>query len=208
MRTLMLIAGGWLMLSFSLQAQAPTNGSVMLTNQTQMEGLVDINSFINSAIVTTADERQLTYHASMIDEIVTVDECDRMRTFRCYDYRSNSFFDRMEKKLFQVVSDGSVVLLRRVFEYDVFDANDEYTVEEWYYVEDGKVERIRNFRRQVLPLMADHADEMKEFRHRNKLRNLNNEISMYLMVSYYNRLHAVEEEESAPTVFGQLTSND
>ena len=198
----MLIASGWLFTSFALQAQAPNQGLVVLTNQTQVEGVVDINSFINSAIVTTVDERQLTYHASMIEEIITVDECDRERTFRSYDYRSNSFFDRMEKKLFQVVNDGPIVLLRRVFEYDIFDANDEYTVEEWYYITDGRVERIRSFRRQVLPLMAAYADEIKEFRHRNKLRNLNDEISMYLLVSYYNRLHTLDEN---PT-FGHLTS--
>ena len=205
MRTFILITGYWLMISVSLYAQAPHSGSVILTNQTQVEGKVDINSFINSAIVTTPDERQLTYHASMIDEIVTVDDCDQMRTFRWYDYRSNSFFDRMEKKLFQVVSDGSIVLLRRVFEYDIFDADDEYTVQEWYYVtEKNKVERIRNFRRQVLPLMNDYAEEMQAFRSRNniKLRRLNDEVSMFLMVSYYNRLHTLEED----TALSQLTS--
>lgn len=188
--------------TFTLYAQEPASGSVSLTNQSQVEGVVDVNAFINSAIVTTDDERQLTYHASMINEIVTVDDCDRMRTFRSYDYRSNSFFDRMEKKLFQVVSEGSIVLLRRVFEYDIFDADDEYTVEEWYYIADNKVEKIRNFRRQVLPLMADHADEMREFRGLNKLRNLNDDISMYLMVSYYNRLQELEE----PAALGHLTS--
>jgi len=188
---------------FQSLAQAPQPGSVLLTNQTRVEGIVDINSFINSAIVTTDDERQLTYHASMIEEITTTDECDRVRTFRTYDYRSGSFFDRMEKKIFQVINDGSLVLLRRVFEYDIFDANDEYTVEEWYYIEDDKVQRIRSFRRQVLPLMADYADEMKQFRSLNKLRNLNDDISMYLMVSYYNRLESLE---SQPAI-GHLTSN-
>lgn len=172
----------------SLQAQAPTSGSLLLTNHNQVDGIVDINSFINSAIVTTDDDRQLTYHASMIEEIVTVDECDQVRTFRCYDYRSNSFFDRMEKKLFQVMNNGPIVLLRRVFEYDIFDASDDYTVEEWYYIKKGKVERIRNFRRQVLPLMDDQAKAMNEFRERNKIRSLNNEVNMYLMVSFYNQL--------------------
>jgi hypothetical protein len=188
---------------FQSLAQAPQPGSVLLTNQTRVEGVVDINSFINSAIVTTDDDRQLTYHASMIEEITTTDECDRVRTYRSFDYRSNSFFDRMEKKIFQVVNDGSLVLLRRVFEYDIFDANDEYTVEEWYYIEDDKVQRIRSFRRQVLPLMAEYADEMKQFRSLNKLRNLNDDISMYLMVSYYNRLDSFEKQSA----FGHLTSN-
>ncbi|MGB3585940.1 MAG: hypothetical protein WBA23_05345 [Tunicatimonas sp.] len=194
MRKYTLLIGLLITITSLSYAQAPHPGSLKLTNQNWVDGIVDINSFINSAIVTTDDERQLTYHASMIQEITTVDECDRQRTFRTFDYRSNGFFDRMEKKVFQVVSDGSVTLLRRVFEYDIFDAEDEYTVEEWYYVEEGKVERIRNFRRQVLPLMADYAKEMKEFRRLNKLRNLNNDVSMYLMVSYYNRLRSLEEQ--------------
>ena len=194
MRMYTILIGILLFTTNLLQAQAPTEGSVRLTNQTEVSGMVDINSFINSAIVTTDDERQLTYHASMIEEIVTKDDCDRERNYRSFDYRSSSFFDRMEKKVFQVVSDGSITLLRRVFEYDIFDANDEYTIEEWYYIEDGKVERIRNFRRQVLPLMADYAEEMQKFRKLNKLRNLNDDISMYLMVSYYNRLQSLEEQ--------------
>ncbi|MEM8965005.1 MAG: hypothetical protein AAGE93_01200 [Bacteroidota bacterium] len=194
MRMYTILIGILLFTTNLLQAQAPTQGSVRLTNQTEVSGMVDINSFINSAIVTTDDERQLTYHASMIEEIVTKDDCDRERNYRSFDYRSSSFFDRMEKKVFQVVSNGSITLLRRVFEYDIFDANDEYTIEEWYYIEDGKVERIRNFRRQVLPLMTDYAEEMQSFRKLNKLRNLNDDLSMYLMVSYYNRLQSLEEQ--------------
>ncbi|WKN42731.1 hypothetical protein [Tunicatimonas pelagia] len=194
MRKYTLLIGFLFTITSFLHAQAPLPGNLKLNNQSQVDGVVDINSFINSAIVTTLDERQLTYHASMIEEITTIDECDRQRTFRSFDYRSNRFFDRMEKKLFQVVSDGSITLLRRVFEYDIFDADDEYAVEEWYYVENGKVERIRNFRRQVLPLMVDYEEKMQEFRKLNKLRNLNNDLSMYLMVSYYNRLRSLEEQ--------------
>lgn len=189
-----LLIGFFLITTGLLYAQAPQSGNVHLTNKNEINGIVDINSFINSAVVTTDDDRQLTYHASMIKEITTVDDCDRQRTFRTFDYRSNGFFDRMEKKLFQVVNDGSITLLRRVFEYDIFNSDDEYTVEEWYYLEDGKVERIRSFRRQVLPLMDDHAEEMKKFRKLNKLRNLNVDVNMYLMVSYYNRLRSLEEQ--------------
>ena len=175
-------------------AQAPQQGKVLLTNQTIIEGVVDVNSFINSAVVTTEDGRQLTYHASMIDQIVTMDECDRIRQYKTLDYRSNSFFDRMEKKLFQVVERGNITLLRRIFEYDVFDAEDEYEVEEWYYTTNGRVRRIRNFRRQVLPLMADHSREMKTFRQRNHLGNLNREANMFLMVAHYNTLSATDEQ--------------
>ena len=169
-------------------AQEPQKGEILLTNQTIIEGVVDVNSFINSAVVTTADGRQLTYHASMIDQIKTVDECDRVRQYQTFDYRSNSFFDRMEKKLFQVVEQGNITLLRRIFEYDVFDAEDEYEVEEWYYTTGDKVRRIKSFRRQVLPLMANYAHEMKTFKKRNRLGNLNREATMYLMVSHYNIL--------------------
>ena len=175
-------------LSLSLFAQAPQPGQVMLKNQVTIEGEIDINAFINSAVVTTQDGRQLTYHASMIDQISTVDECDRIRTYRCYDYRSNSFFDRLEKKLFHVVEDGNITLLRRIFEYDVFDADDEYTVEEWYYLDGSKVRRLRNFKRQIMPLMADHFDEMQVFKQQNHLRNLNKEINMFLMISHYNSI--------------------
>lgn len=176
-------------------AQVPQEGKVLLTNQTIIEGVVDVNSFINSAVVTTEDGRQLTYHASMIDQIVTIDECDRIRQYATFDYRSNSFFDRMEKKLFQVVEQGDITLLRRIFEYDVFDAEDEYEVEEWYYTTTGdKVRRIKSFRRQVLPLMTDHSGEMNTFKKRNHLGNLNREANMFLMVSHYNTLRAAEEQ--------------
>ena len=174
------------------RAQEAQPGEVLLTNQTIIAGVVDINSFINSAIVTTADNRQLTYHASMIDQIMVVDECDRVRRFQAFDYRSNSFFDRMEKKLFQVVEAGEITLLRRVFEYDVFDAEDEYEVEEWYYTTGDKVRRIKSFRRQVLPLMEAYAQEMKTFKKRNHLRRLNREAAMYLMVAHYNVLSAAK----------------
>ena len=176
----------------SLSAQAPQPGQLVLNSQATIEGEVDINAFINSAVVTTPDGRQLTYHASMIDEISTVDECDRVRTYRCYDYRSSSFFDRLEKKLFHVVEDGNITLLRRLFEYDVFDADDEYTVEEWYYLDGDKVRRLRNFKRQIMPLMVDHADEMQEFKQRNRLRNLNKDVNMFLMVSHYNTISRPE----------------
>ncbi len=176
----------------TLCAQTPAEGSVLLTNGKVITGIVDINSFINSAVVTTDDGRQLTYHASMIDAVSTKDECDNVLQYRTYDYRSNSFFDRMEKKLFQVVIQGDITLLKRVFEYDVFDASDEYEIEDWYYYAGNKVHRIKNFRRQVLPLMASHQDEMNIFRKRNKIKNLNKEASMYLMVSYYNRISNLE----------------
>ena len=179
-------------LAWTARAQEPQPGEVLLANQTVIAGVVDINSFINSAIVTTEDGRQLTYHASMIDRITVMDECDRVRRFQTYDYRSNSFFDRMEKKLFHVVEAGEITLLRRVFEYDVFDAEDEYEVEEWYYTTGGKVRRIKNFRRQVLPLMDAYAQEMKTFKKRNHLRHLNREVSMYLMISHYNVLSAAK----------------
>ena len=179
-------------LSLSLFAQAPQPGQVMLKNQATIEGEIDINAFINSAVVTTQDGRQLTYHASMIDKISTVDECDRIRTYRCYDYRSSSFFDRLEKKLFHVVEDGNITLLRRIFEYDVFDADDEYTVEEWYYLDGSKVRRLRNFKRQIMPLMADYADEMQTFKEQNHLRNLNKETNMFLMISHYNAISQTE----------------
>ncbi len=180
------------LLAWTARAQEPQPGEVLLANQTVIAGVVDINSFINSAIVTTPDGRQLTYHASMIDQITVVDECDRVRRFKTLDYRSGSFFDRMEKKLFQVVETGEITLLRRVFEYDVFDAEDEYEVEEWYYTTGEKVRRIKNFRRQVLPLMDAYAQEMKTFKKRNHLRHLNREVSMFLMVSHYNVLSAAE----------------
>ena len=172
-------------------AQEPQKGKILLTNQTVIEGVVDVNSFINSAVVTTEDGRQLTYHASMIDKIVTVDECDQVRQYQTFDYRSNSFFDRMEKKIFQLVEYGDITLLQRTFEYDVFDEEDEYRVEEWYYTTGEKVRRIKSFRRQILPLMADHAQEMKTFKKRNQLGNLNREANIYLMVSHYNTLSAV-----------------
>ncbi len=178
------------LLAWTAHAQEPQPGQVLLANQTVITGVVDINSFINSAIVTTDDGRQLTYHASMIDQITVVDECDRVRRFQTFDYRSNSFFDRMEKKLFHVVEAGEITLLRRVFEYDVFDAEDEYEVEEWYYTTGDKVRRIKSFRRQVLPLMDAYAQEMKTFKKRNHLRRLNREASMYLMVTHYNVLSA------------------
>ena len=174
-------------------AQDSQPGKILLTNQTVVEGVVDVNSFINSAVVTTEDGRQLTYHASMIEKIVTTDECDRVRQYQTFDYRSNSFFDRMEKKLFQLVEYGDITLLRRTFEYDVFDEEDEYEVEEWYYTTGEKVRRIRSFRRQLLPLMADHAHEMKSFKKRNQLGNLNREANMFLMVSHYNTLRAADE---------------
>ena len=178
------------LLHSGLYAQAPHEGKVRLNNQEVIKGVVDINSFINSAIVTTSDGRQLTYHASMIEAIETVDECDFSREYRCYDYRSNSFFDRMEKKLFQVVSDGEITLLRRMFEYDVFDASDEYTIEEFYFVDkDNKVKRLKSFKRQILPLMDSHKEEMEIFRKRNGLHNLNKEVNMYLMITYFNRLN-------------------
>ena len=177
--------------AISAWAQEPQPGRVLLTNQTVVEGVVDVNSFINSAIVTTEDGRQLTYHASMIDKIVTTDECDRMRRYQTFDYRSNSFFDRMEKKIFQLVEEGDITLLRRIFEYDVFDAEDEYEVEEWYYVTSRKIRRIKSFRRQLLPLMADHAQEMRTFKKRNQL-GLNRQEAMYLMVSHYNTLKAAD----------------
>ena len=177
--------------------QEPQRGKVLLTNQTIVEGVVDVNSFINSAVVTTQDGRQLTYHASMIDKIITVDECDRTREYQTFDYRSNSFFDRMEKKLFQLVEQGNITLLRRTFEYDVFDEEDEYEVEEWYYTTGEKVRRIKSFRRQILPLMASHSDEMKTFKKRNHIGNLNREANMYLMVTHYNVLSATDEYELA-----------
>lgn len=184
-----------LTLHTTLWAQAPRNGKVILNNREVISGEVDTNAFINSAVVTTEDGRQLTYHASMIHGIETVDECDFHRAYRCFDYRSNSFFDRLEKKIFQVIAEGEVTLLRRVFEYDVFDATDDYTVEEFYFVdENNKIKRIRNFKRQVMPLMEDFAEEMEVFRERNKMGNLNRELNMYLMVSYYNRISSLEED--------------
>jgi hypothetical protein len=178
-----------ILLHNGLFAQAPHEGVVKLNSQDVVSGVVDINSFINSAVVTMEDGRQLTYHASMIASIETVDECDFSREYRCYDYRSNSFFDRMEKKLFQVIADGEIVLLRRVFEYDVFDASDEYTIEEFYFLDkDNKVKRLRNFKRQILPIMEDYEAEVEVFRQRNGLNNLHKEINMYLIISYYNRL--------------------
>ncbi len=176
------------LLSYTVFAQAPARGEILLTSGRVVTGIVDINSFINSAMVTMPDGRQLTYHASMIREITTVDDCEFKQTFRTYDYRSNSFFDRMEKKIFYVVADGDITLLQRTFEYDVFDASDEYEVEEWYYVSNNKVRKIKSFRRQVLPLMEDQEAEMQLFKDRNNIRNLNKELNMYLMVSHYNQL--------------------
>lgn len=178
-----------LTLHTALYAQAPHDGYVTLKSKEVIHGKVDINSFSNSAVVTTEDGRQLTYHASMINSVETVDECEFRREYRCYDYRSNSFFDRLEKKIFQVVADGEITLLRRVFEYDVFDASDEYSVEEFYYLnEENKVKRVRNFRRQILPLMDTYSREMDTFRDRNQIVNMNRELNMYLLISYYNRL--------------------
>lgn len=184
-----------LTLHTTLIAQAPHSGKIILNNQEVISGTVDINAFINSAVVTTEDGRQLTYHASMIHSIETVDECDFRREYRCYDYRSNSFFDRLEKKVFQVIAAGEVTLLRRVFEYDVFDSTDDYAVEEFYFInESNKIQRVRNFKRQVMPMMENFAEEMEVFRKRNKMGNLNRELNMYLMVSYYNRISSLEED--------------
>lgn len=188
MKKLFYLTAFFILSQWSVYGQAPATGSILLTNGKVVEGMIDINSFINSAIVTLEDGRQLTYHASMIREISTIDECDNVLTYRSYDYRSSSFFDRLEKKLFQVLSDGNITLLRRTFEYDVFDASDEYEIEEWYYYNENKINRIKSFKRQVLPLMADYEADMEVFRKRNKIKNLNKEASMFLMVSYYNSI--------------------
>jgi len=194
MRNFLLITA-LLIVQSSLFAQTSEKGIVKLNNQEEVEGTVDINTFINSAVVTTADGRQLTYHASMIKSIETEDECGFARSYRCYDYRSNSFFDRLEKKVFQVVADGEITVLRRLFEYDVFDASDDYTIDEFYFVdENNQVKRLRNFKRQILPLMKSHEKEMKVFRKRNGFKNLNKEINMYLMVNYYNRLNSLDTD--------------
>jgi hypothetical protein len=176
-------------------AQVPRSGKVYLRNSDVIAGTIDINSFSNAATVTTEDGRQLTYHASMLAAIETTDECDFRRKYYCYDYRSNRFFDRMEKKIFQVVAEGEVTLLRRLFEYDVFDTTDEYTIEEWYYLNDkGEVRRIRNFKRQLYAKMDRYEQAMEEFRQRNEISNLNREENMFLMVSFYNRLHNLSDD--------------
>jgi len=174
-------------------AQAPRQGQLLLEDET-ISGIIDINSFSNAAVVTTPSGQKYTYHASMIKSIQTIDECDFLRTYRCYEYRSNSFFDRREKKIFQVISEGEITLLRRIFEYDVFDASDEYTIDEFYVMDaNHKIKRIRNFKRQVLPLMGAHAEKISVFCDRNQMRRLNKGINMYLIISYYNRLKSIEE---------------
>lgn len=175
------------LLNLTAFAQPARWGTVHLSNQLSMEGIVDID-FSSDRVVVERDSVMLSFHSSMIDKIITVDECDNKRLYQSFEYRSEKFGDRKSKKLFQVVATGKISLLRRVTQFDVFYADEAYTIDEWYRVVDGKVKQIKNFKKDVLPLMEDYEDEVKDFKKKNKIRSYNDGANMYLIVSYYNRI--------------------
>jgi hypothetical protein len=175
------------LLNLTAIAQPTRWGKVYLSNQLSMEGIVDID-FGTDRIVVERDSVMLSFHSSMIDKIITVDECDNKRLYQSFEYRSDKFGDRKSKKLFQVVATGKIGLLRRVTEFDVFYADDAYTIDEWYGLVDGKVKQIKSFRKDVLPLMDDFEAEVQDFKKKNKIKSYNDGANMYLLVSYYNRI--------------------
>jgi hypothetical protein len=175
------------LLNLTAFAQPTRWGKVYLSNQLSMEGIVDID-FGTDRIVVERDSVMLSFHSSMIDKIITVDECDNKRLYQSFEYRSEKFGDRKSKKLFQVVATGKIGLLRRVTEFDVFYADDAYTIDEWYGLVDGKVKQIKSFRKDVLPLMDDFEAEVQDFKKKNKIKSYNDGANMYLLVSYYNRI--------------------
>lgn len=175
------------MLNLTAFAQPARWGKVQLSNQLSVEGIVDID-FATNRVVVESDSVMLSFHASMIDKIVTVDECDNKRMYQSFEFRSEKFGDRRGKKLFQVVATGKIGLLRRVTEFDVFYADEAYAVDEWFSLVDGEVDKIKNFKKDVLTLMDDFGDEVKDFKKKNKIKSYNDGGNMYLIISYYNRI--------------------
>ncbi len=175
------------LLNLTTFAQPTRWGIVYLNNQMSMEGIVDID-FGTDRIVVERDSVMLSFHSSMIDRIITIDECDNQRIYQSFEYESEKFGDRKSKRLFQVVATGKIGLLRRVTEFDVFYADDAYTVDEWYGLVDGKVKQVKNFKKDLLPLMGDYEDEIQDFKKKNKIKSYNDGANMYLIITYYNRI--------------------
>ena len=82
-----------------------------------------------------------------------------------------------------------MTLLRRYLTYDVFDAEDDYEIEELYYLDDNDgPQMLKNFKKQILPLMSDKAQEIEEWQEETKTRRFKTTQDVYRCVSFYNEL--------------------
>lgn len=161
----------------------PTTGTVYLQSGEQVSGNISIDFWHDVVVVTNEDDQKIVNHASMIEQVVTVDQCQKARTFRVFPHDKGLH-------LFQLVTHGKIKLLRRIFDYESFGSEEGYTIDRWFVLADNnQVKPVKNFKRQVLPMMNDREEELEQFAEVNNIRKLKRVENMFLLVSYYNSLN-------------------
>jgi hypothetical protein len=174
-----------LFVSFSVFAweKPPTTGTVYLQSGEQVSGTISIDFWHDVVVVTNEEDQKIVNHASMIEQVVTVDQCQKARTFRVFPYDEGLH-------LFQLVTHGKIKLLRRIFDYESFGSEEGYTIDRWFVLAgNNQPEPVKNFKRQVLPLMDDRKEELEQFAEANNIKKLKRVENMFLLVSFYNSLN-------------------
>ncbi len=168
-------------------AQQFLPGEVVMTNQKILNGTIAVDYATNTVIVQQ-EEKKFIYHASVIEQVITINGLRQLTIYKTFDHKSKGLFDRWERKFFEIVTFGKISLVKRGIDFADEEDGDGYTMYDWYLLEQGHLKEIRNFKKDVLPKMAGHLEEMETFINENNLWNLRNGDHIYQLVSYYNRL--------------------
>ncbi|MCC9137419.1 hypothetical protein ACFSKU_08510 [Pontibacter silvestris] len=151
--------------------------------------------FYKDAGITKAFTAQTVRSFNFKDEEMGV-----TRTFTSLTQKLNDLPG--QKEFYEIVIDGEIVLARRSKTSRM--ARKKYIIPilsnllatsqaqnnatyNYYIVNNKELTKIKNFRKQVLPLMADREEEMNQFMHDYDFQ-LHKPTSYILLVNYYNHL--------------------
>lgn len=176
-------------------SQAWSEGEVVLMSGEKIEGLINIDYKLdivqckrqNGSIMAFSPVK--VSHFSFFDQ-----EIKNRRFFAAINFENR--YDYEHKSFFEVIINGELSVLRKgkyVKRVPVRDGtSNHYNVKtivhhNYYVFTNDEQKRIRNFRKDVLPMMEEHEEKLARYIKKHKL-NVNELVDQLMVVNYYNYL--------------------
>lgn len=175
--------------------QAWSEGEVVLMSGEKIEGLINIDYKLDIVQCKLEDGSIRAFSPVNVSHFSFFDQETKNRRFFAainfenrYDYEHKSFFEVIINGELSVLRKGKYVKRVPVRSGAATNYNVKTIVHHNYYAfTNDEQKRIRNFRKDVLPMMEEHEDKLKRYIKKHKL-NVNELVDQLMVVNYYNYL--------------------
>lgn len=186
-------------------------GVVVLNDNTSHFGHLTFNEDIDLVMIEQGD-KILTYSPYQVKLFQYYDgEHELNRIYTAVEIsKPDAYYAHHGKKFLELVMQGDITVMReeKLKLRETYDDQDRTAILkrnlysdptlvvgfDYYFNKDGSTYELKNFKKQVLPLMADHQQEVERFIKENKF-DLSSWEDQYEVINYYNDLKSKQQNQ-------------